>query len=391
MDESKLTITEHLGELRTRLIISGAAVLATTLVALIFSPQLLDYSVRPLLDVLEERSRVETVIIHPNDARAEALQQQVEARPKAHFVERVGKISELRDVAAKAIVRKRPIDLVMISAHATDDGGVLAFDVLDGIEPAPFVVYLVDDPKAPIVADLMLEGANVVMDPPRKAVVGRMIRRAAGAAGKSTAADKLVVLSPLEPFFAYLKIAIVIGLFLACPIWLWQAWKFVAPGLYSHEKGFVLPTVISGSALFVGGGAFAYFVLFPMMFDVLVNQMMPESLSSAFTVDKYLGLLLRMTVAFGVVFELPLAITLLSMVGVVTPDGLKKYRKYAVIIAFVAGALLTPADPMSQVAMALPLIIFYEIGIISSSIVHKRRMAKMAVEKDEVDTTALAD
>ena len=100
------------------------------------------------------------------------------------------------------------------------------------------------------------------------------------------------MLSPLEPFFAYLKIALVVGLFLACPFWLYQAWRFVAPGLYTQEKKVVIPCITAASVLFCAGGLFAYYAMFPMMFDVLVNQMMPASLTGSFTVDNYLGLLL---------------------------------------------------------------------------------------------------
>jgi sec-independent protein translocase protein TatC len=240
---------------------------------------------------------------------------------------------------------------------------------------------MVPTSTAPIVPELMLEGANVILEPPRNAVLARVVRRAAGAAGKSKSKDSLVVLSPLEPFFAYIKIALVVGLFLATPIWLYQAWKFVAPGLYSNERRFLLPTVLSGSVLFIAGGAFAYFLMFPMMFDVLINQMMPANLVGTFTVDKYLSLLLRMTVAFGVVFETPLAMTLLAAVGIVTPEKLRQLRKYAIVVAFVLSAVLTPADPLSQVAMALPLIVFYEIGIFSASVVARKRERKLDDEE----------
>jgi len=238
-------------------------------------------------------------------------------------------------------------------------------------------VYLVDEPDSPEVRQLQLDGATVILEPVRMPVLSRVLRQAAGAAGKANNPDKLVVLSPLEVFFAYLKIALVVGLFLACPIWLFQAWAFVAPGLYAKEKKVVLPVVLSASALFVAGGLFAYFVMFPVMFDFLVNQMLPQTLAASFTVDNYIGLLLRLTVAFGVVFELPLAIAMLASIGIVTPKGLRRMRKYAIIVAFVLGAFLTPADPVSQLLMAGPLIIFYEIGIILAGIVGRPRSAVM--------------
>ena len=220
----------------------------------------------------------------------------------------------------------------------------------------------------------------MILAPPRTAVVNRMIRRAAATAGKAAAVDRLVVLSPLEPFFAYLKIALVIGLFLACPIWLHQAWLFISPGLYANERKFALPVIISGSFLFIGGGAFAYFAMFPVMFDFLVNEMMPDSLVSSFTVSNYLGLLLRITVAFGVVFELPLALAMLAKVGLVNAERLASFRKYWLVISFILGAILTPADPISQLMMAVPLIAFYEVGIIAAKIVGKK-------PEDETETS----
>jgi sec-independent protein translocase protein TatC len=380
MSDGTMSITEHLSELRSRLIRAFLGILATTSVALVFSPQLLDRSIEPLTHVLEDRVRVEVVVVHPDEARGAGLAAELERRPKVRLAGRVTELEAVRGLAERAIASRRPIDMVLVSSRALGEDGALAADLLDGLEPAPYVAYLVPDARAPIVGELMLEGANVVVDPPRPAVVSRLVRRAAAAAGKAAGGDKLVVLSPLDPFFAYLKIAMVVGLFLACPVWLYQAWRFVAPGLYENERAFVLPTIASGSLLFVSGGAFAYFLMFPMMFDVLVNQMMPATLASAFTVDNYLGLLLRLTVAFGVVFELPLALALLSMVGIVTPDGLKRFRRYAIVLAFVVGAFLTPADPLSQFMMAVPLILFYELGIFASTLLARRREARLAAE-----------
>ena len=224
---------------------------------------------------------------------------------------------------------------------------------------------------------------------PSPARLGREIRRAAAAAGKIARDDKLVVLSPLDPFFAYLKIGLVCGLFMACPVWLYQAWRFVAPGLYDKEKSVVGPAVTSASLLFIAGGAFAYFLMFPMMFDVMVNQMMPSALAASFTVDNYLSLLFTMTVAFGVVFELPLIIALLARVGLVTPEFLVKWRRYAIVLAFVIGAVLTPADPVSQIFMSIPLVVFYEVGIVLARIMAKKRRAT-AEAPDPADEAAAA-
>lgn len=374
MEDNKQSLTDHLTELRTGLIKSFLAIILTTGVALIFSPQLLDISIEPLQKVLEGRNRIHAVVIHPNKDHAKNIADKLAKSERVLFLGSVDTLKDLRPLAEKAQKESTSIDLAIVSAQSLGDDGLMASDILDGLKPAPFITYTVKNAKDPLVAELMLEGANVILDPPRVAVVNRTIRRAAAAAGKSAAVDRLVVLSPLEPFFAYLKIAFVIGLFLACPIWLYQAWLFVSPGLYRHERKFALPMIVSGSILFVAGGAFAYFAMFPVMFDFLVNEMMPASLVSSFTVSNYLGLLLRITVAFGLVFELPLAIAMLAMAGLVTADRLAKFRKYWLVISFVLGAILTPADPVSQMMMAVPLVAFYEVGIIAARLVGKPKL-----------------
>lgn len=366
IDDTPYTLTEHLTELRTRLIRAGIAVVLTSAICLGFSPQILDYATEPLREVLRSNSRIVTWLVHDEPIELEAALSQ---DPRIRFEGTAANLGALSQEVRAASGGRRPVDLVLVSAEAIDADGAYVSDVLEGVEPAPFVAYLVDDPDSRAVKQLQLDGAVVLLEPLRAAVVKRIARRAAGAAGKSNNPDRLVVLSPLDVFFAYLKIALVCGLFLACPFWLFETWAFVAPGLYAKEKRVVGPVIVSGSLLFVGGGLFAYFVMFPVMFDFLVNQMLPQTLAASFTVDNYLGLLTRLTLAFGVVFELPLALALLAMVGLVTPESLAKYRKYAIVIAFIAGAFLTPADPMSQVLMAVPLVVFYEIGILAARLV----------------------
>lgn len=373
IDETPFTLTEHLSELRWRLLKAVIAVVTTSGICLAAAPQILDYSTEPLRSVLREGSRVETVVVHHEPEGADALRDMVVADERARFRGASDSLLSAVDTVRAVVESRRPIDLMLVSSESIGADGAYVSDLLEGVEPTPFVAYLVDDPDAPAVRQLQLDGATVILEPVRGPVLSRVIRRAAAAAGKANNPDRLVVLSPLEVFFAYLKIALVAGLFLACPVWLYQAWAFVAPGLYAKEKRIVLPVVLSASGLFLAGGLFAYYVMFPVMFDFLVNQMLPQTLAASFTVDNYIGLLLRLTVAFGVVFELPLAIAMLAAVGVVTPQGLARMRKFAIVIAFVLGAFLTPADPISQVLMAGPLIIFYEIGIILARIVGRPR------------------
>ena len=381
-DGKQLSLVEHLDELRGRLIKAIVAVLATTALCLTFAPRILDYSVRPLRAALAERSRVETLVVYPDGEAGTALAERLGDHPRVRFRGRYGDLAKVSDVVKGAASSKAPIDLVLASASAIQDDGALMSDLLEDINPSPYVAYLVQSATDPAVAELQLEGALVLLDPPRSAVINRTVTRAAAAAGKSKAGD-LVVLSPLEPFFAYIKIALVCGLFLACPFWIFQGWMFIAPGLYGHEKKVAMPAVLGASLLFIAGGMFAYYGMFPLMFDVLVNQMMPASLTASFTVDKYLSLLLRLTVAFGAVFELPLVITAMAAVGIVTSAGLAKFRKYAVVGAFVVGAFLTPADPLSQIMMSVPLVLFYEVGILSAKALERRRAAADAEDEAE--------
>jgi sec-independent protein translocase protein TatC len=185
----------------------------------------------------------------------------------------------------------------------------------------------------------------------------------------------LVFNAPAEAFWVQMKVAIIAGLFIGSPGILWQVWAFVAPGLHAHERKYAAPFVIIGSLLFIGGGAFALFVVTPYAISFLLSYARP-GLVPMITIENHIDFMLKFTLAFGAVFELPLAITILSRLGVVTPKMLAKNRKYAVLGAFVAGAVLTPTpDMFNQTMMAGPLIVLYELGIISARIFGRRRPA----------------
>jgi sec-independent protein translocase protein TatC len=164
------------------------------------------------------------------------------------------------------------------------------------------------------------------------------------------------------------------GLFIAMPIILWNVWAFVAPGLHKHERKYAAPFVIIGSLLFIGGGAFAMLVVVPFAISFLVTFGQEQGLRPMITISSYIDFILKFTLAFGLVFEMPVVITLLSMVGVVTPQFLSKNRKYAVLINFVIAAILTPTpDIVNQSLMAGPLIILYEVGIICARVFARKK------------------
>jgi sec-independent protein translocase protein TatC len=183
----------------------------------------------------------------------------------------------------------------------------------------------------------------------------------------------LVFLALTEAFWVQMKVAVIVGLFIAAPVILWQIWAFVAPGLHEHERKYAAPFVLIGSLLFVGGGAFSLKIVTPYAINFLLSYGRP-GLQPMISIGSYIDFLLKFTVAFGLVFELPLALTLLSRMGVVTPAVLAKNRKYAILGSFVAAAVLTPTpDAFNQALMAGPLIILYEVGIISARIFGRRR------------------
>jgi sec-independent protein translocase protein TatC len=184
--------------------------------------------------------------------------------------------------------------------------------------------------------------------------------------------NTLVFLAVTEAFWVQMKVALLTGLFLAAPVILWQVWAFVAPGLFAHEKKYAAPFVIIGSLLFVGGGAFSLKVVTPYAISFLLSFSRP-GLTPMISIGSYIDFLVKFTLAFAIVFELPLAITLAARLGLVTPKALARNRKYAVLGAFVTSAILTPTpDAFNQMLMAGPLILLYEIGIISARIFSRR-------------------
>jgi sec-independent protein translocase protein TatC len=179
---------------------------------------------------------------------------------------------------------------------------------------------------------------------------------------------ELVFTAPAEAFWVQMKVGLIAGLFIASPGILWQVWAFIAPGLYEHEKKYAAPFVIIGSLMFIVGGVFSLFVVTPYALTFLLGYARP-GLKPMITIQNHIDFLLKFTLAFGAVFELPLVLTLLARIGVVNARMLARNRKYAILGAFVAGAVLTPTpDAFNQTLMAGPLILLYEVGIICARI-----------------------
>lgn len=167
---------------------------------------------------------------------------------------------------------------------------------------------------------------------------------------------------PAEAFFAHIKIAIVAGIFLMSPVIFAQIWGFIAPGLYEHERKWIIPMAIFSAFFFIAGGLFGYFKVFPIGFEFFAD-FASEDIAFTPKLNEYLSFCLKLLFAFGIVFELPLFIFFLARLGLVTAKGLRRKQKYAILLSFVVAAILTPPDPFTQSLMAGPLIILYELGI----------------------------
>jgi sec-independent protein translocase protein TatC len=183
---------------------------------------------------------------------------------------------------------------------------------------------------------------------------------------------KLAFLEPTEPFWVNMKVALVAGAFLVLPVLLYEVWAFVAPGLLPHERKFALPFVILSTVCFVLGATFALTVIVPFAVKFLVSYK-TENLVPTISVNRYVDFVLKFTIAFGLVFELPLAITLAARMGLVTPEFLARNRKYAILINFIIAAILTPTpDAFNQILMAGPLCLLYEAGIWAARLFGRR-------------------
>jgi len=198
--------------------------------------------------------------------------------------------------------------------------------------------------------------------------------------------DNMIFTSLPEAFFTYLKVAFLTGLMLAAPVIIYQFWMFVAPGLYHKERRFLVPIVFLSSVFFIGGALFGYFIVFPFGFKFFLG-FATDTIRPLPSMKEYLAFAAKLLLAFGLVFELPLVITFLAKLGLVSVDFLKKNRKYALLLFFVFAAILTPPDVVTQIMMALPLMILYEISIVGAKIFGKKQVADKTVDEAGLDSS----
>lgn len=202
--------------------------------------------------------------------------------------------------------------------------------------------------------------------------------------GQDGAVGGMIATNPAGTFFTPMKLSLVLSIFAAMPFILYQMWAFIAPGLYTHERKLIIPLLISSTLLFYAGMAFAYFVVFPLMFGFFA-AVAPEGVTYMPDISEYLDFILKIFFAFGVAFEVPIATILLVWIGATTPESLAQKRPYIIVGAFVIGMLLTPPDIISQTLLALPMWVLFEAGLLASRYFLRLKRERQE-EQDEAET-----
>ena len=208
-------------------------------------------------------------------------------------------------------------------------------------------------------------------------IYGFLVEPFAQAVKNDGSERRLIFTALQETFLTYLKVSFFTAFFVTCPYILMQVWKFIAPGLYKHEKIAILPYLVLTPILFFLGGILVYYLIMPLAIKFFLSfestgmsTNLPIQLEAK--VNEYLSLVMKLIFAFGISFQLPVVLSLLARVGLVDSEFLKKRRKYVVVIIFAAAALLTPPDPITQIGLAIPLLILYELSIISVRMIEKK-------------------
>jgi sec-independent protein translocase protein TatC len=245
-------------------------------------------------------------------------------------------------------------------------------DELEGTEQ-PFVTHLVELRDRLIRAALAVGiafGALALYPGPS----GLYDLLAAPLVAQLPAGATLIATNVISPFLVPLKITLMAAFLLALPVVLYQVWAFVAPGLYTHEKKLVLPLVVSSTLLFFTGVAFCYFFVFGKVFT-FIQSFAPKSVSAMPDIEAYLSFVLSMFIAFGAAFEVPIVVVVLARMGLVSIEKLKSFRAYFIVLAFIIAAVLTPPDVVSQLALAIPMVLLYEVGILAAGVFIKHTQA----------------
>jgi sec-independent protein translocase protein TatC len=251
-------------------------------------------------------------------------------------------------------------------------GGAEKRDELEGSE-APFVSHLVElrDRLIRAVIAVAVAFALLLFWP---GPAGLYDLLAAPLVAHLPKGATLIATNVISPVLVPLKITLMAAFMLGLPVVLYQLWAFVAPGLYSHEKRLVLPLVISSTILFITGVAFCYFLVIPGM-SRFIQAFAPSSITAAPDIEQYFGFVLTLFLVFGIAFEVPIAVIVLARMGIVTIAQLRKVRGYFIVGSFIVAAVVTPPDVISQLALAIPMCVLYEIGIVAAQLFIKHTQA----------------
>jgi sec-independent protein translocase protein TatC len=193
----------------------------------------------------------------------------------------------------------------------------------------------------------------------------------------------LIATNPISPFMVPIKVTMLASFMVALPVVLYQLWAFVAPGLYAHEKRLVMPLIVSSTLLFFTGVAFCYFFVFGKVFT-FIQSFAPKSITAAPDIEAYLSFVLNMFLAFGAAFEVPVVLVILARMGIVSVEKFRQFRSYFIVIAFVIAAVVTPPDVVSQLALAIPMCLLYEVGIWAAQLFVKHTQAPTETEDAKV-------
>ena len=298
-----------------------------------------------------------------------------EARCDAAVVQATPRRAHARSIGCGACGALSPAADLLPDMASKDDGP----DELEGTEQ-PFVTHLVelrDRLIRAVIAVGIAFGALALW--PGPADLYDLL--AAPLVAHLPEGTTLIATNVISPFLVPLKITLMAAFLLALPVVLYQVWAFVAPGLYTHEKKLVLPLVISSSLLFLVGVAFSYFFVIPQV-SKFIQSFAPKSITAAPDIEQYLGFVLTMFIAFGAAFEVPVVVVVLARMGIVSIEKLKAFRSYFIVLAFIIAAVVTPPDVISQLALAIPMCLLYEVGIWAARIFIKHTQAPEAKPND---------
>jgi sec-independent protein translocase protein TatC len=245
-------------------------------------------------------------------------------------------------------------------------------DELAGTEQ-PFVQHLIElrDRMVKATIAVIVAGAALAIYPGPAELYDLL---AAPLVSQLPAGATLIATSVISPFLVPLKIMMMSAFLLALPMVLYQVWAFIAPGLYTHEKKLVMPLVVSSTLLFLVGVAFCYFFVFGQVFK-FIQSFAPKSITAAPDIEAYLSFVISMFIAFGMAFEVPIVVVVLARMNIVTIEKLKEFRSYFIVLAFIIAAIVTPPDVVSQLALAIPMCILYEVGFWAARLFIKHTQA----------------